>query len=310
MDALRGMLFAFAGFLYASIGFTLSVLSTFLRLFFPHHPTGAEVASTIRRRRTRESRHKRRHTSSTTDSSIFSHASTSSSESSSTTSEMNTRKPRSLEPKVTSEHVDRPEFPNTVVLRRRRSESTPPSPSPWDISHSDTKRSADDTVMNTRERPSSFHLPRGASFDFSLDNAPTGLSFLHRRKSRTPSSFSGSLASLPVIEKKKSQLFGPLLHRRRSQHESDMSKRSSLISMSPSTEEDVGSSPDTPDRRQSLDLSAHRLPPKRSQTLRTQPYEAPYFFPTPGSAEAESYLPPRRQLARPPSSGTLLAVPS
>ncbi|KAJ7045051.1 hypothetical protein C8F04DRAFT_1067556 [Mycena alexandri] len=308
MDALRGTLFACAGFLFASIGFTLSVLSTFLRLFFPYHPTGAEVASTIRRRRTRESSHKRRHTSSTTNSSISSHASTSSSESSTTTSGMNTRKPRSLEPKVASEHVERPEFRNTVVLRRRRSESTPPSPSPWDISHSDTKHSADDTVMN--KRPSSFHLPRSASIDFSLDNAPAGLSFLHRRKSKTPSSLSGSLnpASLPVIEKKKSQLFGPLLHKRRSQHESEVSKRSSQIFMSPSTEEE-GSSPDTPERRQSLDL-AHRLPPKRSQTLRTQPYEAPYFFPTPGSAEAESYLPPRRQLARPPSSSTLLAVPS
>ncbi|KAJ7157189.1 hypothetical protein C8R46DRAFT_1113729 [Mycena filopes] len=306
MDALRGMFFASAGFLFASFGFMLSVLSTLLRLFLPYHPTGAEVASTIRRRRTikKGSSHRRRQTTSstTTYSTISSHASASSAGSSSTQeSEVDLRKPRSLErrtSRVVSE--ERPEFRNTVVLRRRRSESTPPSPSPWDISHSDAKRSADDTLVTTK-RPSSFHLPRAASFDFSLDNAPAGLAFLHRRKSKGPSALGASPAigpaSLPVVDKKKSQLFGLGL-RRRSQHEGDALKRLSQISMSPSSAEEEALSSSSPET-QLYDVPApRRVPPKRSQTMRTQPYEAPYFFPTPGSAEAESYyLPPRRQLA-------------
>lgn len=50
------------------------------------------------------------------------------------------------------------------------------------------------------------------------------------------------------------------------------------------------------------------LSKRRSQPLRTQPYEAPYFFPQPGTAAAAEYVPtrakPTRSQTLPPKTGT------
>jgi len=345
MDArFRGMFLASAGFLFASIGFTLSVFSTLLRLLLPFHPTrGAAVASTIRRRSTRirkstQSKHRRSHVS-TSNSSISSPASTAislescSSQSSRhpSVSEVNGSKPEptiraNAHNRVVSEPTvdERPDFRNTSVHRRhRRSDSAPPSPAPWAQSHSDsveasTRTSVDDTALNRSGKsvthyPSlSFHLPRRPSLDSASSpedehaTKSTGLSFLHRRKVRkAPSASSASLAAepaLPSVEKRKSQLFAPLLHRRHSQNipDADPTHRLSQISVSASTEEQDNAGEARPshenERGHSQDIA--RVLPKRSQTLRTQPYEAPYFFPTPGSVAAETYAPPHRKPVR------------
>ncbi|KAJ7146326.1 hypothetical protein C8R44DRAFT_864101 [Mycena epipterygia] len=336
MDArLRGTFLTSAGFLFASIGFVLSVLSTFLRLLFPHHLTrGADVKSTIVRRstiRTSESKHRRRHAPSTINSSVSSVGSASSQESCST-SEMSIPKPRTLESNPSllratthnhgvSDSVDRPDFRNTARRSRPRSGSAPPSPAPWALSHSpdSPQSSVDETPSHRDAAPksstSTFHLRRAPSMESaaSFDGLPapksTGLSFLHRRKvHKAPSAPSGLSAAakkstppppvppLPAIEKRKSQLFAPLLHRRRSQPVTDVARRWSQTLCPPSTEDDDAPSDG---RRQSHDVAQNcLLAPKRSQTLRTQPYEAPYFFPTPGSVAAETYVPPRRKPVR------------
>ncbi|KAF7337746.1 hypothetical protein MSAN_02248200 [Mycena sanguinolenta] len=150
--------------------------------------------------------------------------------------------------------------------------------------------SVDDTVtaLNRDEKPLIFHPVRQSS----LDSAPspeddhvarsTGLSFLHRKKSRKASGGILTAEPLPIVDRKKSQLFAPLLHRRLSQ-DVDANHRFSMEGQE---------SPERPSQ------DSARVLPKRSQTLRTQPYEAPYFFPAPGSVEADSYLPPRRKPAR------------
>ncbi|KAJ6541780.1 hypothetical protein B0H19DRAFT_1077573 [Mycena capillaripes] len=215
--------------------------------------------------------------------------------------------------RVVSEHTDRPDFRNTVAHRHRRSDSAPPSPVPWASSHTDApaRTSVDDSALDQSGRApkrssSTFHL-RVPSFDAtsSLDNhdhhsTHIGLSFLHRRKVRKAGSLTEDPLSLPTsespVEKRKSQLFAPLLHRRRSQHVHD--EDVSPISATASTEEENApeSRPSQESHRNSRDMT--RVLPKRSQTLRTQPYQAPYFFPTPGSVEADNYLPPRRNPVR------------
>jgi len=328
MDArFRGMFLASVGFLFASIGFTLSVLSTLFRLLLPFHSTrGADVTSTVRRRTIRRSQSKfRRSIASTTNSSISSPASPSSSLESCSSSQsghpsMSEMKApelqNSLEPTIrVNAHnrvvSDRPDFRNTAVRRHRRSDSAPPSPAPWATSHSDcvdppTRASVDDGALNlggsSAECRSAFdsadsHLPTSKS---------TGLSFMHRRKvRRAPSEPSGmftpeklSPPPLPAVEKKKSQLFAPLLHKRKSQNIPDADLVNVSVSASPAEEEDHASEGrSSHDKRPSHETV--RVPmPKRSQTLRTQPYEAPYFFPTPGSVEAEHYVPPRRKPVR------------
>ncbi|KAJ6486046.1 hypothetical protein C8R47DRAFT_1128823 [Mycena vitilis] len=326
MDArFRGMFFASAGFLFASIGFTLSVLSTLFRSFFPHTTRGAEVASVIRHRSSKL-KHKQRKHASTTSSSISSPASTASTLSSVQSSPSGSA--QSSPANVSETSALTPDFGNTVVHRRRRSESAPPSPCPWDLSH--PRVSVDDTEL---KRPcSTFDLPREPSFDApsSVDDhstpKSTGLSFLHRRKvRRAPSAPSGSLAQqtpppvpplpplkksksqlsvpslaatkqtpppvppLPPLKKSKSQLVVPSLLRRSSQYIPETEVPPLPVASPP--EEDA------PEARCSRD-TAVRVQPKRSQTLRTQPYEAPYFFPTPGSAAAENYVPPRRRPVR------------
>ncbi|KAJ6520407.1 hypothetical protein C8R45DRAFT_59619 [Mycena sanguinolenta] len=314
MDAsFRGMFLASAGVLFASIGFTLSVLSTFLRLLWPNHwhPTrGAAVTSTasIRRRRStirRLSKRRRSHVPTPDSSIISSPASTSTSlESTSLESTASvTNEPRLhtfhtiAHDRVVSEPTtdDRPDFRNTAVRRHRRSDSAPPSPAPWASSHFDdvdaSKRiSVDDTVTalnrDGNERRSSLHFnpARKSSLEYEDEHVAksTGLSFLHRKKSRKASGGTLTAEPLPLIERKKSQLFAPLLHRRLSQ-DVDVNHRFS-------TEEESHT------ERPSQDSA--RVVPKRSQTLRTQPYQAPYFFPAPGSVEADSYLPPRRKPVR------------
>lgn len=98
----------------------------------------------------------------------------------------------------------------------------------------------------------------------------------------------------PPVERRKSQLFAPLLHRRRSQHVHDEDVSPTTASTDEDHEHENRLSQES--HRNSRDMT--RVLPKRSQTLRTQPYQAPYFFPTPGSVEAESYLPPRRKPVR------------
>jgi hypothetical protein len=336
MDArFRGMFLASAGFLFALIGFTLSVLSTLLRLLFPFRPTrSAAVASTIRRRSTRirksaQSKHRRSYVS-TPNSSIASPASTSASLESCSSqssrhpsvSEMKGPKPQSLEPtiratahnRVVSEPAveERPDFRNAPVRKHRRSDSAPPSPAPWASSHSDgvdasTRTSVDDTASgnSATNRPSlTFHLPHAPSFESESSPAnehaskSTGLSFLHRRKVRkTPSASSALFAAESPIEKRKSQIFAPLLHRRHSQNITDVDASNRLSQISVEERESVGDGRPSQERRQSQDVTTRMLP-KRSQTLRTQPYEAPYFFPTPGSVAAETYAPPRRKPVR------------
>ncbi|KAF7347339.1 hypothetical protein MVEN_01489600 [Mycena venus] len=336
MDArFRGMFLASAGFLFASIGFTLSVLSTLLRLLLPFHPTrSAAVASTIRRRSTRirksaQSKHRRSYVS-TSNSSISSPASTSASLESCSSqssrhpsvSEMKGPKPQSLESpiranahnRVVSEPAveERPGFRNVPVRKHRRSGSAPPSPAPWASSHPDgvdapTRTSVDDTALgnSVTNRPSlSFHLPHVPLFDSvsSPENEHAsknaGLSFLHRRKARkTPSVSSVLLAAESPTEKRKSQIFAPLLHRRHSQNITDVDASHRLSQISVEEQENVGDGRPSYESRQSQEVTT-RVLPKRSQTLRTQPYEAPYFFPTPGSVAAETYVPPRRKPIR------------
>ncbi|KAF8204476.1 hypothetical protein K438DRAFT_562682 [Mycena galopus ATCC 62051] len=312
MDArFRGLFLASAGFIFATVGFTLSVLSTFLRLLLPYHPTrGAAVASTIRRRSTirkfAHSKHRRSHVP-TPNSDISSAASTS------TSLESNVSETKANAPsRVVSEPTtdDRPDFRNMVARRHRRSDSAPPSPAPWASSHSDavdvsTHACVDDTALHrggklsTERRPSLvFHLPRNSTFDSASspedEHGVKRLSFLHRRKVRKTSSVTGGLLTaepLPLAEKRKSQLFAPLLHRRHSQNIDNLDV--TQVSVSGSTEEEGHSSPERP---HSQDMA--RVLPKRSQTLRTQPYEAPYFFPPPGTVAADTYLPPRRKPSR------------
>ncbi|KAJ7837362.1 hypothetical protein B0H14DRAFT_2791510 [Mycena olivaceomarginata] len=196
---------------------------------------------------------------------------------------------------------ERPDFRNAAVRRHRRSGSAPPSPAPWATSHSDgidaaaARTSVDDSALGTLPRQLSFDAASSLENDHALKS--TGLSFLHRRKVRKASSTSGGMFTaepLPLAEKKKSQLFAPLLHRRQSQmHDVDPTQRLSQISFSGSIDQHDDNAVEG---RPSQDST--RVLPKRSQTLRTQPYEAPYFFPTPGSVVAETYLPPRRNPVR------------
>jgi hypothetical protein len=232
--------------------------------------------------------------------------------------------------RVLSEQVDRPDFRNTAVRRHRRSDSAPPSPAPWATSHSDcvdphTRTSVDDGALNLGGSSADSECRSG--FDSADSHLPTSkstsLSFMHRRKvRRAPSEPSGmckeicarsafcsssysvvtpeklSPPPLPAVEKKKSQLFAPLLHKRKSQNIPDADLANVSVSASPAEEEDHASEGrPSHEKRPSHDTS--RVPmPKRSQTLRTQPYEAPYFFPTPGSVEAEHYVSPRRKPVR------------
>ncbi|KAJ7762368.1 hypothetical protein DFH07DRAFT_814127 [Mycena maculata] len=334
MDArLRGTLLTSAGFLFALIGFTLSVLSTLLRLLLPYHPTGANVQSPTSRRstirRTPETNPgRRKDVPSITDSSISSRESTSSFQEScsvhlthSSTSEVNVPRPRKLEPpsrngahgRVASEYMDRPDFRNTVTHRRRRSESTPPSPSPWAFSHPEPSNPSARSPPDASRRSgsvssSSCRLPRASSFEsvpfVDVPAIKTKLSFLHLRKVRKAPSASNVIAarqpsppSHPThsLEKAKSQLFAP--RRRRSQHiiEADAVRRHSIALASP-TEEEEACCPEGRDSQETVHEC--RPVPKRSQTPRTHPYEAPYFFPAPGSVAAENYLPPRRKPIR------------
>ncbi|KAJ6601220.1 hypothetical protein DFH09DRAFT_558944 [Mycena vulgaris] len=342
---LRGTFLTFVGFIFASIGFTLSVLSTFVRFLLPRHPTpirSADVTSKTRQRtirRTSETKHKHRNAPSTTNSSISNVESTVSSEESCgslrpSTSEINASQRRTLKPasahnRVESEYIERPDFRNTVDHRRRRSESTPPSPSPWAFSHSahpdpvngSTRPSVDQTTTDGESDTVSLHpvpphhLPRAPSFEgLPALNARsrTGLSFLRRKVRKAPSAPNGLSAAahqsspLPPVpplpmERKASQLFGPLLHRRKSQplHAAEGksgNRRSQIPAPIPSSPEEDAVS--FSEGRPSRDSWHGHLAPRRSQTLRTQPYDAPYFFPAPGSVAAESYLPPRRNPVR------------
>jgi len=284
-------------------------------------------------RRTSAAKHGRRKVNpSTTNSSISSCASTSESSSQDScstnlehpsTSEASVPRPRNLEPpprqgthgRVVSEYTDRPDFRSTVNHRRRRSESTPPSPSPWASAQPEPPNATGGSVSSRR---ASVDLPRTPSFESapSLDTVKSKrLSFLNRKKVRkapsAPSGLSANHASPPPlpplplsVERRKPQLFGPFLHRRRSQNapgtdpvkrrSMTFDARHSMTLLSPSTDEEPccseGHPPDT--------VHDCRMSPKRSQTLRTQPYEAPYFFPIPGSVEAGNYLPPRRKPVR------------
>ncbi|KAJ7201429.1 hypothetical protein GGX14DRAFT_465418, partial [Mycena pura] len=386
----RRTLLTFAGLLFASIGFTLSVLSTLFRLLLPRYPTrGAAASATIRRpvkrRRVHPKRRRRGATPLTrTHLSISSKGSTLSSQAScvpssrrhSNTSEL-TARGRSAERtiRVASVHSwagseDTPDFQETVQdpHRRRRSESTPPSPSPWAFS---LETAAEVARAGGPVRAAEVHTWEGSASTRTLDPSPapsmdsslvsidvhhatkgTGFSFLHRKKlHKAPSAPSGFRSSTkksnppppvpplppqkklhkapsvpggffsstkksyplslvpplpPDIQKHKSYHFTPLLRRRRTTHETDAMRRWSGTSMSSSTEEDNdygASSPDdlhpspdgsgrlSQDTVRSSNESHGRLPvPKRSQTLRTQPYEAPYFFPVPGSVAAEEYM--------------------
>ncbi|KAJ7508511.1 hypothetical protein B0H11DRAFT_1965409 [Mycena galericulata] len=334
MDArLRGTFLTSAGLLFASIGFTLSVLSTLLRLLLPFHPTGANVTSPTRRptiHRTSKVNHRRRRdVPSTNNSSISSWGSTSSSlESDSvhlkhpSTLEANVPKPRNLEPpprsdgRPVSEFIDRPDFRRTVNHRRGRSESTPPSPSPWVISHSCAHSDSCSSAGSPRRSgsvsshaTSSVHLPRASSFESAppLGVIPTlkskKLSFVYSKKVRKAPSAPNVAAKDAThspslsVEKRKSQLLAPLLHRRRSQHTTETdATHDRRHSVTPSEEGEDKCCFE--DRRPQDIVHECRPVPKRSQTLRTQPYEAPYFFPTPGSVAAEDYLPPRRKPVR------------
>ncbi|KAJ7492063.1 hypothetical protein FB451DRAFT_1216843 [Mycena latifolia] len=336
MDApIRGTFSTFAGFLFASIGFTLSVLSTFLRLLLPRQPTrSADVKFAISSRRRSMKRRHRNAPLTTTNSSISSLGSTTSSEvSCSPKSETKVSPPRMLEPPPRasthnrvgsdSECAERPAFRNTVNHPRRRSESTPPSPSPWAFSHSERpeslkarRSSVDHTTdgesdLSPRDtasiHPTSLHLPHAPSLDAlpaPSSRGRTNLSFIRRKIHKAPSASSGLVAAahqtspphmdVPPIEKRASQLFAPLLHRKKSQHIQMTEAEAAKPRSQPSSpeEDDVYILEGRPSQE-----SCH-LAPRRSQTLRTQPYEAPYFFPAPGSEAAETYLPPRRRPVR------------
>ncbi|KAJ7664924.1 hypothetical protein B0H17DRAFT_294448 [Mycena rosella] len=108
----------------------------------------------------------------------------------------------------------------------------------------------------------------------------------------SPSSLIPPHPAFPVA-KRKSQLFAPLLHRRKSQPIHVMELEVELPGKPPSPEQDTALFAESRPSQES-----HHLAPRRSQTLRTQPYDAPYFFPAPGSVAAETYLPPRRRPIR------------
>ncbi|KAJ7242563.1 hypothetical protein B0H12DRAFT_1132179 [Mycena haematopus] len=305
MDAhSRGMFLASAGFLFASIGFTLSVLSTFLRWVLPYHPTpGAAVASTIRRRSTirRLTKHRRSHVPTPNSSSISSSASTSTSLES-TVSEVNEPRPDAFRADTLDRLLsvptsgDRPDFRNTAVRRHRRSDSAPPSPAPWASSHLDgvdtSKRTAMDdtaTALNRdgrlapeRRHSSIFHLPRKSSLE-----CPPSLEDEHAAKNKdyhscTEEKYARLTAEpLPLVDKRRSQLFAPLLHRRQSQIIDDMD------------EQDNAGEAIRKDRRRIWRGWSETVP-----NTSHSPYEAPYFFPAPGSVDADNYLPPRRKPVR------------
>ncbi|KAK7063714.1 hypothetical protein R3P38DRAFT_2819922 [Favolaschia claudopus] len=323
----RRLFLASAGFLFASIGFTLvsssasayagmkSVLSTLLRLFYPLHAGhGDAVAATIRRRRTlrnsihSESRRQSRCVETPSDSTISTTPSSSTSTHTSSSSLSTPRRDSAHEPARKNSHDERPDFRNTPGRRQRRSDSAPPSPAFWATSHLDanvstTHTSVDDSVLKTlhsRHPSINFHLPHPSSLD----------GILHRRKSRKATSVSSvttAETNEPVAEKRRSQLFA--LHKRASLHADDTetsswrwSRHSASVSMVEQEGVTVSDGRPSHESRHSQDIG--RAIPKRSQTLRTQPYAAPYFFPTPGSVEAESYLPPR-QAVKPVRSKTL-----
>ncbi|KAF7307570.1 hypothetical protein MIND_00551800 [Mycena indigotica] len=307
----RGTLLTSAGLLYASIGFTLSVLSTFLRLLWPFHGTRDDPtkALSMRRRSTIHRKHKRRSSIPPT----LTNPSNSSSEES-PSPENPRRHPTFLKPttrRARSRSLERTVHNrnNSVRLGRselrvppetrnghRRSESTPPTPFPrqWSFPEQQT------SLAPPELQPPSIHHERGPS----VDSTHSHLSFLQLPKKLKRST---SIISTETCgEKRRSQLLGPLLHKRKA---SDARRWSGISFTSVDDEGDTSaSSPDAVadsprhsiDTRQSID---HLPVPKRSQTLRTRPYEAPYFFPVPGSTEAEEYVPPLRP--RPSRSGTL-----
>ncbi|KAJ7069057.1 hypothetical protein B0H15DRAFT_957934 [Mycena belliarum] len=298
----RRAFLTFVGILYASIGFTLSVVSTIFRLFVPlHQARSADVTIELLSRR-RSMKHRRRSALSTTTNSSISTATsagstTSSDASSHTKSETKQNAIRHrvvIEPHNLAESGDeRPAFRSAAREPRRRSESTPPSPAPWADSHVEHRRasldhSADENDPSPRSSTSKcpttgFHL-RALSFDGRPGiHATRSLSFM-RSKGRRSSAGLADYVLPPVHAEKRasgSHLFAPLLHRRKSH----------------ATETDA-SAPEEEASRPSIssqDSGHYSHPaPRRSQTLRTQPYEAPYFFPAPGSEAAEGYVAPRR----------------
>ncbi|KAJ7053944.1 hypothetical protein C8F01DRAFT_1165416 [Mycena amicta] len=320
-----------AGLLYASIGFTLSVLSTLLRLLFPfvYGTRGAEaVPSAISiRRRPRPiaglSKHRRRSAapSTLTNLSISSYASTSSSSSEESTasashptiiksksqSTARRARSRSLERAVHSRNASerlgvglgRPDFRGSEQRNgRRRSESTPPTPSPRQWAFSQEQIRAPE--HSEKERRSSFHHERTPSMDSHAHGGH--LSFLHLPK-KLQRSTSVISSDSNAIEKRRShgQLFAPLLHKRKSLD----TRRWSGISFASSVDQDEEAvSPDS--------SSPDEHPLARPNKLRTRPYEAPYFFPAPGSVQAEEYASvpgPQAPRSRPTCSGTLPLPP-
>ncbi|KAJ6611493.1 hypothetical protein B0H10DRAFT_2056253 [Mycena sp. CBHHK59/15] len=148
----------------------------------------------------------------------------------------------------------------------------------------------------------------------------TGLSFLSRRKVHKTSSVpNGLLTSSPappvpslptaLLARRKSQLFGPLdlLQRRRSQHLAEEAAHAPAAPVSTLESRCSQLFRHSLENRRSMSQSIdddipqdgiHLVQKRPSQVLRTQPYEAPYFFPAPGSEAAENYLPPRRKPSR------------
>ncbi|KAJ7603126.1 hypothetical protein FB45DRAFT_963195 [Roridomyces roridus] len=324
-NRLRGTLSTSAGFLFASFFFVLSVFSTLFHLLLPFHPTGANVSSQIQTRRPvirRASTAGRRRSMMTTNShmdSISSYASPSSSQESCSTT--HSEHPSTTQPdmarqgthgRIASECTERPDFRRTIHLRHhcRRSESTPPSPKPWTYSMC-TQPAESEPLIAT----DGADLPRARSSESLPHSAPVKkrLSFLRRKKVHIADLTPDSPDAPVVLERRKSHL--SFLHRRRSLNistDSVKSRRSmthepnqhSLSSISP-----LSLDPDE-DEEHHHDHEHHRdgrlsMSGRRSQTLRTQPYDAPYFFPVPGTVEAEHYTSPKRR----PERRTSMFVP-
>ncbi|KAJ7292718.1 hypothetical protein C8J57DRAFT_5479 [Mycena rebaudengoi] len=298
MDALLRRTFVVsAGYLFASVGFTMSILTMFFYLFFPRRPTQAInplFASRISNRKGREQ--------------LFLKSGSSTPERLLQTSQHHRR---------VSDNVMRKERAKRPRKSHRRSESTPPSPSP---SH----------------QPDEYH---SESVDLSIPFAKSdGMSFRHRnRLRRSPSAPSGSaefpvnlelippvpsLPNAPLLQKSKSHLFVPFIHRRHSQsfHEEpdasasldspptqssvdQMGKSSLEKSDSPSASLAHQNNPSQSSGPQdaSQDVSSTpQLTRSASRILRTNPYEAPFNIPTPS---VKTYVSSRRRSRSVPKGG-------
>ncbi|CAK5280431.1 unnamed protein product [Mycena citricolor] len=269
----RGTFLTSAGFIIASVGFTLSVLSTLLRmlLFFHRpvldaqsHPYPIRKPSARRKHPATDSRS----TPKDLETTLSGASNGSSSESgSSTTPDDQSGQGKDECQRTTSKAARR--------TGRRRSDSTPTSPAPWASTH-------DSSAPVTRRKS----VDRSAAGTARMSDSGAGAEKKVRRSPSMPGAgpkehAEGRRSTPPA--RSKSQVFAPFLPRRRSHIAMDTAASEHEPSARTSNESSSDSSPPRP-----------ALVPKRSQTLRTQPYQAPYFFPMPGSAEARP-LPRRRR---------------